>query len=132
MEEDPENDTRPKVEDPETKCARRGGGMTNEKRAKEKLDPDQDVEAQLLKESLGAGLAAAAIFAGSSQAASYPVPGPPGSADAAAKLAPIPKQGVANRAKQQARPRAKAPKKALKAKRAKNALIRGAEGGGRT
>jgi hypothetical protein len=71
---------------------------------------DEDVEAQLLKESLGAGLAAAAIFAGSSQAAPYPVPSPPGAEDAAAELALIPGQGGVTRKVQQARPTAKSAK----------------------
>jgi hypothetical protein len=73
----------------------------------------EDVEAHLLKESLGAGLAAAAIFAGTSQAGSYPVPGPPGTEDAAAELALIPERGQVTRQVQQAKP------KAVKAKKAK-------------
>lgn len=91
--------------------------------------PDEDVEAQLLKESLGAGLAAAAIFAGSTQAASYPVPSPPGASDAAAELALVPKRGEATRAIQQAKPKAKVTQKAVKAKKAKKAAIRRVGGG---
>lgn len=90
---------------------------------------DEDVEAQLLKESLGAGLAAAAIFAGSTQAASYPVPTPPGASDAATELALIPKQGEATRSIQQAKPKARVTQKAVKAKKAKKASIRRVGGG---
>ena len=90
--------------------------MRDERQTDDGLEPDEEVEAQLLKESLGAGLAAAAIFAGSTQAASYPVPSPPGASDAAAELALVPKRGEATRATQQARPKAKAAKaKAAKA-----------------
>jgi hypothetical protein len=78
-----------------------------------KRSEEEDVEAQLLKESLGAGLAAAAIFAGSSQAGSYPVPSPPGTEDAAAELALIPARGEVARQVQQAKA------KAVKAKKAK-------------
>jgi hypothetical protein len=78
-----------------------------------KRSEEGDVEAQLLKESLGAGLAAAAIFAGSSQAGSYPVPSPPGTEDAAAELALIPARGEVARQVQQAKA------KAVKAKKAK-------------
>jgi hypothetical protein len=80
-----------------------------------KQGEEEDVEAHLLKESLGAGLAAAAIFAGTSQAGSYPVPGPPGTEDAAAELALIPERGEVTRQVQQAKPKAKA----VKAKKAK-------------
>jgi hypothetical protein len=84
-------------------------------------DEDKDVEAQLLKESLGAGLAAAAIFAGSGQAGSYPVPSPPGAEDAAAELALIPGRGEATRKGQQAKPTAES----VKAKKAKTKKLEG-------
>jgi hypothetical protein len=104
--------------------------MGDEKRPAEGVEQDEDVEAQLLRESLGAGLAVAAIFAGSTQAASYPVPSPPGTADAAAELALIPKKGEATRAIQGAKPKAqkaqKAKKKAVKAKKAKRTTATGA------
>jgi hypothetical protein len=70
-----------------------------------------EVEAQLLKEGMGIGLAAAAICAGSAQAASYPVPGAPGSADVAAELAMLPKRGEVARSVQQAKPKAAKAKK---------------------
>jgi hypothetical protein len=83
-------------------------------------EEEEDVEAQLLKEGLGAGLAAAAIFAGTSQAGSYPVPGPPGTDDAAAELALIPERGQVAR-KVAAAPKAKVAKtkQAAKAKKAR-------------
>jgi hypothetical protein len=89
--------------------------MSDGKRPEE----EEDVEAQLLKETLGAGLAAAAIFAGSSQAGSYPVPSPPGTEDAAAELALIPGRGEVTRQVKRARPKVKAVKaeKAAKAKK---------------
>jgi len=85
--------------------------MSDGKRPEE----EEDVEAQLLKETLGAGLAAAAIFAGSSQAGSYPVPTPPGTEDAAAELALIPGRGEVTRQVNHARPKVKA----VKAEKAK-------------
>lgn len=108
--------------------------MTDEKRPGEGPELDADVEAQFLKESLGAGLAAAAIFAGSSQAGSYPVPSPPGAAaDVAAERTLISTKGEATRAIRQAKPRAKAPKaiKAMKASKAKKAAAGRAAAGGR-
>jgi hypothetical protein len=87
--------------------------MSDDRRPPEGPEHVADVEAQLLKESLGAGLAAAAMFAGSTQAASYPVPSPPGASDATAELALVPKRGEATRAIQQAKG------KAVKAKAAK-------------
>jgi hypothetical protein len=81
---------------------------------------EEDVEAQLLKESLGAGLVAAAIFAGSSQAGSYPVPGPPGAEDAAAELALIPERGqIARQVRASGKAKAATAKQAAKAKKAK-------------
>jgi hypothetical protein len=106
--------------------------MSDEKRPAEELEAEEDVEAQLLKESLGASLAAAAIFAGTTQAAPYPVPSPPGAGDAAAELALIPKKGEATRAIQQAKARAKPQTKAAtvkKAKKVKKSVRR--TGGGR-
>jgi hypothetical protein len=108
--------------------------MSDDKRPAAGLEPDDDVEAQLLKESLGAGLAAAAIFAGSSQAASYPVPSPPGAADATEELALIPSSGELARAIQQASPQAEPSTKAGKAKKlskAKKSWAKGASRGGR-
>lgn len=92
--------------------------------------PDEDVEAQLLKESLGAGLAAAAIFAGSSQAGSYPVPSPPGTEDAAAELALIPERGQVPRQVQDAKPKPQAVK-AKKASKVKKPEARRVGRGGR-
>src|ERR671915_1550633 len=85
----------------------------------EEHQADEDVEAQLLKETLGAGLAAAAIFAGSSQAGSYPVPSPPGTEDAAAELALIPGRGELTRQVKHVKPKGKAVKaeKAAKAQK---------------
>jgi hypothetical protein len=108
LKEDPGSDTRREFDESSGKSAR-GGEMSDDRRPEDA----EDVEAQLLKESLGAGLAAAAIFAGSTQAASYPVPSPPGASDAAAELALVPKRGEATRAIQQAKG------KAVKAKAAK-------------
>jgi hypothetical protein len=104
--------------------------MSDKKRP---VESDADVEAQLLKESLGAGLAAAAIFAGTTQADSYPVPSPPGTADAAAEVALIPTRSPVKRAVQQTAP--KAAKKIVKAKKvskAQKSSFRGAGGGGRS
>jgi hypothetical protein len=83
-------------------------------------DEAEDVEGHLLKEGLGAGMAAAAVFAGSSQAGSYPVPGPPGTDDAAAELALVPERGQVAR-QVRAAPKAKVAKakQAAKAKKAK-------------
>jgi hypothetical protein len=85
--------------------------------ADERAQNDEDVEAQLLKESLGAGLAAAAVFAGSAQGGSYPVPSPPGTADAAAELALIPERSDVTRKIQQSKAKAATAKKAVKAKK---------------
>jgi hypothetical protein len=83
-------------------------------------DEGEDVEAHLLKESLGAGLAAAAIFAGSSQAGSYPVPSPPGTGDVAAELALIPEPGqVARQPRPSPTAKTATAKKAVKAKKAR-------------
>ena len=103
--------------------------MGDDKRSEERLEPGEDVEAQLLKESLGAGLAAAAIFAGSAQAASYPVPSPPGATDAAAELALVPKRGEPTRAIQQATPKGKATKAKLKKAKAAKRATRAGSGG---
>jgi hypothetical protein len=74
----------------------------------------------MLKESVGAGLVAAAIFAGSSHAGSYPVPSPPGSADAEAELALIPERGqVARQVRVAPKAKAATVKKAAKAKKAR-------------
>jgi hypothetical protein len=74
----------------------------------------------LLKVSLGAGLAVAAIFAGSTQAGSYPVPGPPGAEDATAELALIPERGqVARQVRSAPKAKAVTAKRAAKAKKAK-------------
>jgi hypothetical protein len=93
--------------------------MSHDKRPAEH-EADEGVEAQVLKESLGASLAAAAIFAGSSQAGSCPVPRPPGAEDAAAELALIPERDQMARQVRPA-PKAKAvtAKRAAKAKKAK-------------
>jgi hypothetical protein len=90
--------------------------MSEDKRREE----EEDVDAHLLKESVGAGLAAAAVFAGSSQAGSYPVPSPPGADDAAAELALIPERAqVARKAPTGPKAKAATAKKAAKAKKAK-------------
>jgi hypothetical protein len=102
--------------------------MTNEE-PREVSEPDEDVEAQLLKESLGAGLAAAAIFAGASQAAPYPVPTPPGTAGAAAELALIPKKETPTRAIQQAKAKTQSKLTAKKAKKLKKSAVRRTGGG---
>ena len=100
--------------------------MSDHKRPAPAHEEGEDVEAQVLKESLGAGLAAAAIFAGSTQAASYPVPTPPGTEDAAAELALIPERGQVVR-QVRATPKAKAVKaeKAAKARKAARRVGRG-------
>jgi hypothetical protein len=103
--------------------------MSDEKRPADALEAEDDVEAQLLKESLGAGLAAAAIFAGASQAALYPVPSPPGTAGAAAELALIPKKESPTRAIQQAKAKTQPSAVAKKAKKAKKSPVRRTGGG---
>jgi hypothetical protein len=95
---------------PEGDVRNRGGAMSEEKRPTEGAD---EVDAHLLRESVGTGLAAAAIFSGSAAAGQYPEPTPPGTADAAAEIALIPKKG--DRTAQQTKPQAKKVKKAKKA-----------------
>jgi hypothetical protein len=106
----------------------RGGDMSDEK-PPDTPDAEEDVEAQLLKESLGAGLAAAAIFAGASQAAPYPVPSPPGTASAAAELGLIPKKEPPTRTTQQANAKAQTSVAAKKTKKLKKSAIRRTGGG---
>ena len=84
--------------------------MSDEQRPTES---DEEVDAHLLKETVGTGLAAAAVFAGSASAGQYPEPTPPGTEAAAAEVALIPKKG--DRTAQQAKPQAKKVKKAKKA-----------------
>jgi hypothetical protein len=103
--------------------------MSDENLPADRVEPEEDVEAQLLKETLGAGLAAAAIFAGTSQAASYPVPSPPGAADAAAELALIPKKGEATRAIQAKAKTRTETATSKKAKKVKKSPVRRTRGG---
>jgi hypothetical protein len=90
---------------------------------------EDDVEAQLLKESVSAGLAAVAICAGSAQPASYPVPGAPGSSDIEAEQSMLPKRGEVTRSLQQAKPTATVAK-ATKTKKTKPKGLRGRGAGG--
>ena len=89
--------------------------MTEEPRdqADETASGEEDVDAHLLKESVGAGLAAAAIFAGSAQA--KPMPDPPTTGETPATLQQVAEttQGVNSSLREQ-------PSRAQKAKAAKS------------
>ncbi|MEX2210950.1 MAG: hypothetical protein WD689_04220 [Gaiellaceae bacterium] len=97
--------------------------MSDEKQPIEGLESDEDIEAHLLKESLAAATAGAAIFAGSASAGMYPPPSPAPS-DAAAEIALI----EAGRTAARGAKADKAAKKAVKAKKAKKSA---GGGGGR-